>query len=254
MRKKVIPTLKSIDEINLSDNETITYFLKQLYKIFTDLDFTYLEINPFTIIDEKVILLDAVARIDDCAAFKNNWNLEFAKEFGKRQYKEEKYIEELDRKSGASLKLVILNPEGKIWSILSGGGASIIYLDMIANLGKGNEIANYGESSGNPSEDESYEYAKSILEQMTLNNGKILFIVGGIANFTDVRNTFKGFGRALEEYAEKMQGVSIFVRRGGPHYKEGLELIKKAGKKHNIYVHGPETSMQDIIAIAKDKI
>ncbi|PIN73318.1 ATPase [Candidatus Woesearchaeota archaeon CG10_big_fil_rev_8_21_14_0_10_45_16] len=256
-----IPTFTNIDEVKLEflDNseienkEKITSFIKELYKAFRDLDFTYLEINPFTFDnDGKIVLLDTVARIDDCASFKGQWDLEFPREFGKRQYQEELHIEELDRKSGASLKLTILNPDGKIWNILGGGGASIIYLDMITNLGHGKEIANYGESSGNPSMEESYEYARSILELMTKNNGKVLFIVGGIANFTDVRSTFKGTIKALEEYADQLKDVTIFVRRGGPHHEEGLRLMKGTGEKLGIrmYVHGPETSMPEIITIA----
>jgi ATP citrate (pro-S)-lyase len=34
---------------------------------------------------------------------------------------------DLDSKSGASLKLTILNPKGRICKIVAGGGASFIY-------------------------------------------------------------------------------------------------------------------------------
>jgi hypothetical protein len=33
----------------------------------------------------------------------------------------------LDSKSGASLKLTILNKSGRIWTMVAGGGASVIY-------------------------------------------------------------------------------------------------------------------------------
>ena len=39
----------------------------------------------------------------------------------------EKYVDELDGKTGASLKLSILNPKGRIWTMVAGGGASVIY-------------------------------------------------------------------------------------------------------------------------------
>src|SRR3989344_9352726 len=145
------------------------------------------------------LILDTVAQVDSCASA-----LPAPKPFGRKTYPEEESIEELDRNSGASLKLTVLNPTGKIWNILGGGGASIIYLDMIANLGKGGEIANYGEASGNPSAEESYEYAKSIISLMLQHQGKILFIVGGIANFTDVRETISGYCRALQEYGTEL--------------------------------------------------
>jgi len=66
--------------------------------------------------------------------------------------------------------------------------------DTICDLGYSSELANYGEYSGAPSEQQTYEYAKTILSLMTKEkdaNGKILIIGGGIANFTNVAATFK---------------------------------------------------------------
>lgn len=40
---------------------------------------------------------------------------------------QEAYIAELDAKSGASLKLTVLNRAGRIWTMVAGGGASVIY-------------------------------------------------------------------------------------------------------------------------------
>ena len=40
---------------------------------------------------------------------------------------QEAYIADLDAKSGASLKLTVLNPHGRIWTMVAGGGASVIY-------------------------------------------------------------------------------------------------------------------------------
>lgn len=33
--------------------------------------------------------------------------------------------------TGASLKLTILNPAGHIWTMVAGGGASVIYADTV---------------------------------------------------------------------------------------------------------------------------
>lgn len=152
------------------------------------------------------------------------------------------------------MKLTILNPQGRIWNILSGGGASIIYLDAIANLKKENEIANYGEYSGNPTTEETYQYTKTVLNLMTKEphpQGKVLIIGGAIANFTDVEKTFLGIIKALKEDQTKLQQgkISIVVRRGGPNYEKGLKLIEKTGKDLDlpIAVHGPETFMTKIV-------
>jgi succinyl-CoA synthetase beta subunit len=84
--------------------------------------------------------------------------------------------------------------------------------------------------------------------------GKILLIGGGIANFTDVANTFKGIVRALKEYKERLQQykVKIYVRRGGPNYKEGLRIMRELGEQLGvpIEVYGPETHMTKIVSMA----
>lgn len=64
-------------------------------------------------------------------------------------------------------QLTILNEKGRIWTMVAGGGASVIYSDTICELGGASELANYGEYSGAPSEQQTYEYAKTILGLMT---------------------------------------------------------------------------------------
>ena len=53
---------------------------------------------------------------------------------------------------------------------------------------------------------------------------QVLIIGGGIANFTNVAATFKGIVKALLQFQSKLveHNVSIFVRRAGPNYQEGL--------------------------------
>lgn len=79
--------------------------------------------------------------------------------------------------------------------MVAGGGASVIYSDTICDMGGAKELANYGEYSGAPNESQTFEYAKTILGLMTkgsvFQDGKILIIGGGIANFTNVAATFK---------------------------------------------------------------
>ncbi len=261
VKEYFVPILESIDIVNFSTvDETIREFIKALYKLFVELDFTYLEINPFTIINNEVIPLDLVARLDDTALFwnKDKWgDIEFPTPFGRTFTKEEQFIRDMDEKTGASLKLTLLNPKGRIWQMVAGGGASVVYADTVVDLGYDKELANYGEYSGNPSEEETYLYAKNILDLMTREKnpkGKILIIGGGIANFTDVAKTFKGIIRAIREYKDKIKenNVKIYVRRGGPNYKQGLALMKNLGEEIGIpiEVYGPELHMTRIIDIA----
>ena len=238
----------------------IAGFIEGMFKFYADLNYTYLEINPFVVTANRIVPLDLAAKLDDTAEFVSGkkWgDITFPSPFGRMLSKEEAYIEELDSKTGASLKLTVLNPEGRIWTMVAGGGASVIYADTITDLGYMSEMANYGEYSGDPNEEFTYLYAKTILDLMTRKKntkGKYLLIGGGIANFTDVANTFKGIVRALKEYQKKLQEnkVKIYVRRGGPNYKEGLRIMRELGEQLGvpIEVYGPETHMTKIVSMA----
>lgn len=237
-----------------ADRETLMHTVKALFAFYRKLHFGMLEINPFAISGNQFIALDAVARLDSTADFvcKEEWGtVEFPASFGQTSKPSEAYIAELDAKTGSSLKLTILNPKGRIWTMVAGGGASVIYADTVVDLGFGNELANYGEYSGDPSREFTREYAKTIMKEMTENNGKVLLIGGGIANFTDVAKTFDGIIDALEEYATALRakGVRIFVRRGGPNYKLGLSRIREAATRLglNMEVYGPEEHMTRIV-------
>ena len=64
----------------------------------------------------------------------------------------------------------------------------------------------------------------------------------------------QGIVRALSEYQHKLleNNVSIFVRRGGPNYQEGLRVMREVGQKLGLtmYVFGPETHMTAIVGMA----
>ncbi len=237
-------------------------FTTRLYKFFRDLHFTYLEINPLAMTENTIFPLDFVARIDDTAQFlvgKKWGDVEFPVGFGRELTSEEKKIKKMDENSGASLKLTVLNTDGDVWTMVAGGGASVVYADTVADFGYSKEIANYGEYSGNPTRSETKEYASTILELMTRNKSKrhkskILIIGGAIANFTDISKTFDGIIDAMREYSEKMKSVNtqIFVRRGGPNYQEGLSKIEEAAKSMNIpiQIFGPEHHMTSTVKIA----
>lgn len=240
----------------------IASFLCGLFRFYRDLAYAYLEINPFVATDDAIVPLDLVARLDDTALFEcgDRWgDIPFPAPFGRRLSKEEQFIKEMDEKSGASLKLTILNPKGRVWTMVAGGGASVIYTDTIVDLGFGAELANYGEYSGNPSTSETYQYAKTLLDLMTREKDaqgrpKFLLIGGGIANFTDVAKTFTGITMALKEYKQRLQDakVHIYVRRGGPNYQEGLRMMKDLGKELGVpvEVYGPDMHMTRIVNLA----
>jgi ATP citrate (pro-S)-lyase len=240
----------------------LSAFIAALLEVYKKCHFTYLEVNPLVqLADGSLHMLDLAGKVDQTAEYEcfKVWGaLEFPSPFGRRLTKEEQYICDLDAKTGASLKLTVLNKDGRIWTMVAGGGASVAYSDAIANLGYAGELANYGEYSGAPSETQTYDYSKTILDLMTRGAvhpaGKLLFIGGGIANFTNVAATFKGIIRAIEEYQYQLvtHRVSVYVRRGGPNYQEGLDLMRELGDRISLPIHvfGPETHITAIVPMA----
>jgi succinyl-CoA synthetase beta subunit len=120
----------------------------------------------------------------------------------------------------------------------------------------GKEIGNFGENSGSPSTEEAYIYSKNVVSLLLKSpkRKKILIIGGGVANFTDVRTTFRGVIQALEEASDRLRkdNVRIFVRRGGPSQEEGLKMMGDFLEKEKLFgaVHGPNIVLTDVVGEA----
>jgi succinyl-CoA synthetase beta subunit len=242
--------------------EVGSLFIEKVLEIFEKYYFSFLEINPLIVRETQYIVLDLAVEVDSAAEFfvDHVWTpVDFIEEeSGKTE--EEKNIEDLKSKSQASFKLNVLNQNGSIFVLLSGGGASLVVADEVYNLGFGKKLANYGEYSGNPTEEETYLYTKNLLSLLLESQAdkKVLIIGGGVANFTDVRITFRGIIQALEEVSHELQsqGVKVFVRRGGPNQEEGLAMMKEFLEKNALLgnVYGPEIVLTDIVGEAIESL
>lgn len=270
-----VPVGTSVNSIDIESKieglgdltEVVIPFIRGLFEVFVEQDFTFLEINPFAVTEDRSVMpLDLKARLDDTAAFRHTdtWgnpekHIEFPVSFGQKFSMEEEFIRSIDEQTGASLKLTILNRHGRVWTMVAGGGASVVYADTIVDLGFGNELANYGEYSGNPTTEHTELYAQTLIELMTEKpdpegKPKFLLIGGGIANFTDVKATFEGIVAALRRLADKLMqaNVKILVRRGGPNEAEGLQLMREVGEETGVpvEVYDRYTPMTRIVKLA----
>jgi ATP citrate (pro-S)-lyase len=263
-REKHVLPLLSDPAISAGTRDVLAKFITNSYQTYVDLDMTILEMNPLALDAEQApAILDSRVELDSYATFKNvkfwGTDLEFPEPWGREKCEEERTVQSLDDKSGASMKLSVLNENGRIWTMVAGGGASVIYADTVVDIGFGNELGNYAEYSGNPKEQETYLYARTLLNLVTRNpdgRRRALLVGGGVANFTDVAATFTGIQQALKDFHGKLQGskVKVFVRRGGPNYKNGLRLMEELGRELDvpIEVYGPETNMTRICQLAAD--
>lgn len=236
--------------------------LQKIVAVFNEEFMTMLEINPYIVSGAGVAILDLAIEVDDAGSyFAKRWQeSDFRQASARHLTAEEQTVRELDAQSPASLKLEMINPDGAIFLLLSGGGASVVVADEVYNLGLGDKLANYGEYSGNPNAEETYIYTQSLLKLLLASKApkKVLFIGGAVANFTDISNTFTGIIKAIDELADQLtqQGVKVFVRRGGPRQEIGLAKIRKTLEQHNLLggVHDPSTPLTQVVDEAMEEI
>ncbi len=225
-------------------------FAHKLFTCFDNEDAQYLEVNPVVVRegDGELIALDAVTLLDGDAKFRHSdWNFQFAAEFGRAYTEDEIAVMSVDSKIKGSVKFIQI-PGGNIAMLPAGGGASVYYSDAV--VARGGKLANYAEYSGDPP-----DWAVEVLTEKvcSLPDIKHIIVGGAIANFTDVKKTFggiiAGFRNAKAE--GKLDGVKIWVRRGGPNEKEGLELMRKLKDEgFDIHVFDRNTPLTDIVDMA----
>jgi ATP-citrate lyase beta-subunit len=231
-------------------------FIEALIRAFDGNHFAFLEINPLVVRKDGVFLLDAAVLVDSAAGF-------FVRSWGeddivraRSKHPAETRVEELAATTAASLRLSVIDPDGALFFLLSGGGGSIVIADEAQLDGAGDLIANYGEYSGGPTREETYLYAREVIDLMLASKAakKALVIAGGVANFTDVRSTFLGIIDALTERAAEMRKaqIKVFVRRGGPNEAAGLALMKDFLVKQGLYgsVHGSDAVITTAVSEA----
>lgn len=260
MREFVIPQ-HSFQEIAQSIHVP-TSFIEKLAASMDTYHISFLEINPLVLKDNDILVIDLAVEVDSAGGFfvQEAWTQDDFVTSGKQKTEEEKVVDDLSDQSQASFKLDVLNKDGSIFMLLSGGGASIVLADEVYNQGFGPELANYGEYSGNPNAQETYHYTKQILSLLLASSAskKVLIIAGGVANFTDIRVTFRGIIQALSEVGEQLQKqrVKVFVRRGGPYQEEGLAMMEAFLQKENLlgFVSGPEMVLTEIVTKALEAI
>lgn len=222
-------------------------FAGKMFACFDNEDAQYLEVNPVVLrqSDAALVALDAVTLLDGDAKFRHpDWNFPFAAEFGRAYSNDELAVMAVDSKIKGSVKFIEI-PGGDTAMLPAGGGASVYYSDAV--VARGGKLANYAEYSGDPP-----DWAVEVLTEKvcSLPGIKNIIVGGAIANFTDVKKTFggiiNGFRKAKAD--GKLKGVTIWVRRGGPREKEGLDAMRELKEEgFDINVFDRYTPLTDIV-------
>lgn len=247
---KIDPILYSFDlGEKTSIPSQIIGIIPQLIEMFFSLDLLLLEINPL-VIDKKgrVVALDAKIQIDDSAFVRHaDWNFPPRQipgyEASKREI-EAKKIDEGDYRGTAGSAYFDL--PGDIAVLASGGGGSLTAMDAL--IKNGGKPANYTEYSGNPPKEKVEKLTRIVLSKPEL---KGLWVVGAVANFTDIYETLSGFLEALKKIKPRPK-YPIVIRRGGPRDKEAFAMLKKV-KDFDLHLYGQEISITESAKITAEK-
>jgi succinyl-CoA synthetase beta subunit len=217
--------------------------VSKLINLFFEIDATLLEINPLIKTKSgEYMALDAKIKLDDSAQGRHpEWKFPPRSAPGHTPTQREieaKKIDEGDYKGVAGS--AFFDIDGDIAVMSSGGGASLTAMDAL--IKNGGKPANYTEYSGNPSKEKVQKLTKVVLSKPDLHG---LWIVGAVANFTDVYETLSGIIEGLRE-TEKELGrkfdFPIVIRRGGPRDKEAFEMLRQV-KDFDLHLYGEETSI-----------
>lgn len=222
---------------------------RALIEAFWTEDARQVEINPVAVLEDgSAVALDAKIALDDAAAFRHpEWQAYggLARSASSPREASAKSIdagERGDRGTAGTYREM----DGDAAVLLSGGGASLAVMDEMARAGL--RPANYAEYSGNPPRERVRALARVVLSKPGLRG---LLVAGGIANFTDIKETFAGIVEALEE---ARPAFPIVVRRAGPGDAEGLELMRACAARLGLRLalHGKETTLAEAVAGLKE--
>ncbi len=228
-------------------------YAQELWNCFLAEDTRQVEINPLVKTAEgEWVAADAKVALDDDAFYRHeSWkHYEARTMMGRLPTEREKEVAAIDAGEeyyrGTAGKYIEM--DGDIAILFSGGGASIANMDALITTGL--KPANYTEYSGNPPREKVRDLAKIVLSKPGL---KGLWIAGGVANFTNIKETFHGIVDALDEIKP---AYPIVVRRAGPYEREGMELLRECATRNHLAIKffGKETSMSETAGILAQEV
>lgn len=217
---------------------------EKLWKCFLENDARQVEINPLVITEDgRMIAADAKVALDDDAFYRHDeWQAYPERTMmGRPPTDREVAVKAIDEGEGyyrgTAGKYIEL--DGTIAVLFSGGGASISNMDALDQVGL--SPSNYTEYSGNPPREKVAALTKIVLSKPGIEG---LWIAGGVANFTNIQETFLGIIDALDEVKPS---YPIVVRRAGPFEQEGMSLMKECADRNglNMKLFGKEVSMTE---------
>jgi succinyl-CoA synthetase beta subunit len=207
--------------------------IKGVYDTFIKYDCRIAEVNPLVQTkDGQFYAADCRISIDDSSAYKHpELQIEVARELPRAPTELEKIawkIEEGDYRGTCYIAQMAPDRKGLGYVGYHGvtGGGAILGVDALSRQGL--KIANYADTSGNPTASKVYRAAKLIMSQPDIEG----FILAGfvIANQEQWHHAH-GLLKALWEEIPKRPGFPVLILLCGNKEKESLQILREGLKE-----------------------
>ncbi|MFH2091765.1 MAG: ATP-grasp domain-containing protein [Pseudomonadota bacterium] len=204
----------------------------KLFKLFQQLDCRTLEINPLVLTsDNRVLAADCRMAVDDQALFRHpELGIKIGREFLQEptEFDLIAWSFEASDFRGTSYVAEMTPPEevargGYVGYHGIGGGAAMIGMDALNNVGL--KIADYADTSGNPTASKVYRTAKLIMSQPGID---AYFLAGFMMANQEQWHHAHGLVKALrEELPKKPKGFPVVLLLCGNKEKEAQSILKE---------------------------
>jgi len=215
--------------LNEDEGEKVRGALRTIFEVGRSIEARSLEINPLVITgDGRVVAADCRITIDDYAVFRHpELGIEIAREFDHPATALERVaygVEQADHRGTFYFAQVATEAErgsrGLVGFHGAGGGGSMMAMDAITN--EGFTVANFTDTSGNPSAGKVYRAARIILAQPGL-----VGYFGSGSGVASQEQFWSAYGLA-KAFWELNLDIPAVVRLGGNTEDRAVEILESA--------------------------
>lgn len=203
--------------LRLIDIDEFGRIIRNLHRLFSEIDASLVEINPLSLTQNGLLALDCKIDLDDKAEFRHT------KLFEKLR-SEQTYKSFTPRTSAETLAsqagIKFIQFDGNVGLITDGAGTGMLTLDLVTD--GGGQAANFCELGGLANAESAYNAIKVVLSNPRV---KVLLIslIGGLTRMDDMA---EGIAMYVREFGEP---VPFVVRMCGTKEEEGREILKSIG-------------------------
>ena len=216
----------------------------RLYQVFRRYDCSTIEINPLVVtLDGNIIAADCRSAIDDSSVYRHpELGIRVARETTQEPTEFDEIawsIEEGDLRGTGYVAQMSQDIEAiaTIGYHGTGGGGAMLGVDALNRVGL--KVANYADTSGNPTAAKVYRVAKLIFSQPHIEG----YCLGGFMMANQEQwHTAHGIVKALREELPHRPGFPVVLLLAGNKEKESLEILHEGlkGLPAHIEIYGGE--------------